>query len=40
MDAWEVDSREEGDIRRDIRVFVAAVDLETVDTVLVGALLR
>jgi hypothetical protein len=40
VDAWEIDAREKGHIRRDIGVFVAAVDLETVYAVFMGALLQ
>jgi hypothetical protein len=38
MDAWQIDSREKGNIRRDIGVIVATVDLEAVYAVLMGAL--
>jgi hypothetical protein len=38
VNTWEIDSREEGHIRRDIWVLIATVDLEAVYAVLVGAL--
>jgi hypothetical protein len=40
MDAWEIDAREEGHVRRNVGVFVATVDLETVYAVFMGALLQ
>jgi len=40
VDAWEIDSREKGNIWRDIGVIVTTVDLEAVYAVLVGAVRR
>ena len=38
IDAWKIDLRCEGYLGRNVRVACAAVDLDTVDTVLVDAL--